>query len=457
MGRHAVNRGIWFAPLPWALLSASLLFSVLVLRHVPCVQVDPGNAVNAFIRVCYSDIQTTFLGRNYGLGGSPVVGNQLPDSPLVAVVMTISLFIVRMVGGVMGPTATPQQVIDSSVAFFVVSALVLFLSFLLLVVAVAYLGPRAPGQTTSWHAFVFAASPVVLAAGLINWTLLPLALTALGLMQMARRRLFEAGVVLGLAACAGTMPIVVVLALIVVTGLRGGPRAAGKFGAAAVVAFVLVHAPLLLSNSEQVYAYYNAEINKETSYGSIGYLLELIGLKLRGLGALTFSILALLLVIAMLAAYVTKRQPRVGSAVAVAVLLATVLAPTFSPQMGLWVLFATWLARPYRRELVAVTVTQVAYCVAIWGWLGGGMSSGEGPNLLYCLALVLQVGAQLWVLLETVSDIASPERDRLRTPDVPDPIGGELCDAELAVIVEPTQAEPQDPAPRRSMSTSTAE
>lgn len=54
MGRHAVNRGIWFAPLPWALLSASLLFSVLVLRHVPCVQVDAGNAVNAFIRVCYS-------------------------------------------------------------------------------------------------------------------------------------------------------------------------------------------------------------------------------------------------------------------------------------------------------------------------------------------------------------------------------------------------------------------
>lgn len=455
MGRHAVNRGIWFAPLPWALLSASLLFSVLVLRHVPCVQVDPGNAVNAFIRVCYSDIQTTFLGRNYGLGGSPVVGNQLPDSPLVAVVMTISLFIVRMVGGVMGPTATPQQVIDSSVAFFVVSALVLFLCFLVLVVAIAYLGPRAPGQATSWHAFVFAASPVVLAAGLISWTLLPLALTALGLVQMARRRLFEAGVVLGLAACAGTMPIVVALTLTLVTGLRGGVRAAARFGAAAVVAFALVHIPLLLSNSEQVYAYYNAEIAKETSYGSIGYLLELMGLKLRGLGALTFGLLVLLLVIAMLAAYVTRRQPRVGSAVAVAILLSTVLAPTFSPQMGLWVLFATWLARPYRRELVAVTVTQVVYCVAIWGWLGGGMSSGEGPNLLYCLALVLQVGAQLWVLMEAVGDIASPERDRLRTPDVPDPIGGELCDNELAAIVEPVRAE--EPAPRRGMTTPAAE
>ena len=48
MGRHARPSGMWFNPLPWAFLLATVTFLVLFLRHVPCVQTAPNQELDVY-------------------------------------------------------------------------------------------------------------------------------------------------------------------------------------------------------------------------------------------------------------------------------------------------------------------------------------------------------------------------------------------------------------------------
>lgn len=443
MGRRAAPRGAWFDPRPMIVIAAMVVFLLLFLRHVPCVQTDAGNAINSYIRVCYSDIQTTFLSQGFGQGKSPLGTDTLLFSPLIAVIILLTR---KVSSGVFGAPVTRsadlQAQIDSSLTFFALTALGLFICFLIASIAMSYLGRGSGKGVASWDGLTLAAAPIVLASGLISWELVPIAFTLVGLLQFARGRLLESAIILGLAAATGTMAIGFVLAVSVACGLRSGTRGALKFGLTAVATFFVIHLPLLVRNFDAVYAFYHQEINRQTGYGSPWYLASLLGAPLRDTGSLAFMILLVFLGILTAWLYLSRRRPRVGSLVAVVVLAATILGPAYPPQTALWVLVVVILARPYRTELVALTVAEVGYYLAIWGWLGGSLTTAQsGPYLLYWLAIVLRVGVQAWILIECLLDIAKPARDAVRTPDVPDPIGGVLNHAEgMAPVGEPLRA-----------------
>lgn len=433
MGRHARPSGMWFNPLPWAFLLATVTFLVLFLRHVPCVQTAPNQELDVYSLLCYSDIQTTFLGQGFGRGASPLGAESMLFSPLIAAAILVTRKTATAVfDAPIRRSATLGQQIEASTTFFGITAVGLFACFLLLVASFVWLGRRRPGRK-SWDALLLAASPIVLASGLISWDLVPITITAVGLVQLARRRTVEAGIVLGLAACAGTMPIAVILAVFVAAGLRGGWRKSMAFLVPAVVTFFAVHLPLLLEDFGRVYAFYHQEINGETGYGSAWYVIELMtGFKVRAAGSLGFALLILALAVLIAYLYVARKRPRVGSLIAVVIVLTVILGPSFTPQTSLWVLFAVLLARPFRMELVALTITQVAHYVAIWGWLGGWLTTNQnGPYVLYWLAIICRVLVEAWILVEVMLDIANPYRDTLRSPDLPDPIGGVLNDGEI--------------------------
>lgn len=430
MGRHARPRGVWFNPTAWTLGAATALFLVLFLRHVPCVQVLDSDPVNAYIRACYSDIQTTFLSQGYGQGATPLSTDQLLFPPLIAVLVLASSYLAGLLAAPIHADAALQEQIDSSVIFFGITAVLLFVSFLVVVVAMLRLGRVTRPGLGSWDALLVAGSPVVLASGLISWELVPIALTVVALVLFARRRVLDAGVVLGIAASAGTMPIGVTLGLVVACGLRGGRRTALRLAIPAVVTFFLVHLPLLVTNFDKVYAFYHHEINKEASYGSLWYLASLVGLGTRQTGSLAMVLLVLFLGCYVARLYVLGRQPRVGSIIAVVLLATALLGPAYPPQTSLWLLIAVVLARPFTAELAAFTTAEVLYCLAVWGWIGGALTTSQsGPYLLYWLAIVLRAAVQAWILTEALADIANPARDPLRTPETPDPIGGVLNDS----------------------------
>ena len=141
MGRHAAPRGPWFTPLLWVLPVATVLFLVLFLRHVPCVQVDAANPINAYIRACYSDIQVTYLSQGLGDGASPLTAETLAFPPLIAALILIVNRIVFAVFGLERATdGDLQPAIDASVAFFGVTVVLLFIAFLVLAFAFTRLG-----------------------------------------------------------------------------------------------------------------------------------------------------------------------------------------------------------------------------------------------------------------------------------------------------------------------------
>lgn len=400
MGRHASRRNLWFNPLPWAVAAATAVFLLLFLRHLPCLQIDARTAVNPYQLLCYSDIQTAFLG--YGLGrGSPPLTSSL--SPIVALVMLTARLVAELCGLPVGPGVTAQQQIDASLAFFGVTTVALFACFLVAVVAMGQVGMGV----RAWDAVLLAGSPVVLAVGLIDWSLIAVSLCVVALALQARGRGLVAGVIVGVAMCASTMAWAVWLGILIAVWRREGPRRLVVFAAASVGICLAVHLPLLVHNLGEVYSFYHHEIHRESGYGSVWYLMAQLGLGIRQTGSLAFALLMLVLGCLTAWIYLSGRRPRASTMVAVVLLVSIVTGPVFSPQMGLWVLLAVLLVRPRRRELALVTITQVAYCLAIWGWLGGALHPAQqGPYVLYWAAIAAWVAAASWVLVLAVGEVA---------------------------------------------------
>lgn len=411
VGLHARRGGVFFRPLPWALLAGAVLFTALYLRHLPCLTTDPANPINAYIRACYSDLPVVYTWQGWAAGGSPLGGEQLALAPLLAIVVVFVLQLARLLGADIQPGATDVQQYAGVPAYFGASAILLFASFLLLIVASAVLARR---DGRPWDVFFVAASPVVLAAGLVNFDLLPLGLTALGLALLARDRTIEAGVALGAAASAATMPLASVLGAAVALLLRRRFVRLAALGLAFVATWLLVHVPLLVRNFDAVYGYYHAEINKDVSYGSIWYLLREVGVPFRELGAFTFVVSVLLIGILAAWLYVTGRTPSAGQVSAAVVLVLVILAPACPPQTALWVVFAVFLARPVDVTAWAMSAVQALHYLAVWGWLSGHLTAEKsGPEMLYVLAVLIRMSFELVLLYLVVRDMATRRGQRL--------------------------------------------
>lgn len=437
MGRHARPSGVWFNPLPWVILVASVLFVVLALRQVPCIQTDATNSVDGFIRLCYSDIPLMWTGQGFGLGKPPFGGDSVLFSPVLGVLMLAAVKVSGLLGAVIQPDADVQLQLDGAQIFFAVNAVLLFIFFLAWVVSMTLMGRDSRGRFRSWDGMLIAASPVVLASGLIHWDLLPIGLSAIGLYQFSRRRLIESGIVLGLAAAAGTMPMVIVIAVAVSIGLRGRAIQVVKFGLPAVVTWFVIHLPLLLRDWKSVMAFYQGQISGEAAYGSPWFLLQVTGVNLRYAGYLGLMLLLMAMVATIAWLYAKKIRPRVGTLVAIFVFLTCLLGAAFSPQTALWLLFALVLARPFRLEYIVFTAVQISYWFAIWGYLAGHLTAAKnGPTNLYFLAIAFRIIVDVWLIVLFYRDMARPRQDALRAPNFSDPLGGVLVDDEELARIE---------------------
>ncbi len=444
MGRHARPSGVWFNPMPWAILAASVLFMVLALRQAPCVQTDATNAIDGFIRLCYSDIPLMWTGQEFGLGNPPFGGDDVLFSPLLGVFMLMAVKVSGWLGAAIEPGADVQLQLDGAHIFFAVNAVMLFVCFLAWVVSMTLMGRDSRGRFRSWDGMLIAASPVVLASGLIHWDLLPIGLSAVGLYQFSRRRLMESGIVLGLAAAAGTMPLVIIVAVTACIGLRGRVTHVVKFIVPAAVTWSVIHLPLLLRDAESVIAFYQGRVSGEASYGSVWFLVQLTGWSVRAAGYLGLLVLLIAMVATIAWLYGRKIRPRVGTLVAAFVFLTCLVGAAFAPQTALWLLFALVLARPFRLEYVVFTAVQVTYWFAIWGYLSGHLTAAKnGPTNLYFLAIAFRVLADLWLIFLFYRDMARPGGDILRAPDHSDPLGGVLVDDETLEVIDDEAVGPE--------------
>lgn len=240
---------------------------------------------------------------------------------------------------------------------------------------------------------------------------IPLALTGLALVAFADGRRVVAGVLLGLAICGGSMPVAVALAVLVAVGLREGWRRLLQVGAPAAGALLIGQLAFGQGPAGVVQSYL-AQIDAPVGPGSVWYLLGLWGPSIGHAGWLGFAALFLALGCLFGLLRSTGQSPRVGSLIAVVVLSSVLLAPEVAPHVGVWVLLAVLVARPYPLEVLVVGVAQAAYAAGASGWLG---PAGSDPaHWLHALLTAAPIVAQVWILVLVFWDLLWPARDRLR-------------------------------------------
>lgn len=232
MGRHAWPRGVFFDPGPWAIMSAIVVWLLTIYRVTPCVQHNVAKVVDPYQRQCYSDIPTLYRSSGMGHGGSLFANPDIAQTPLVTVLMAFCRRVVWAFGAEVSPKATDQQVLDAANAYWGVAQIVLFVAFLAVAISVMLLGRGSDtnlpvddkGRPTqarrrSWDVFWVVLCPAVYLAGLIDFSMVPVALATTSMLAWARRRPWLSGILMGLA-CAGSLQAAVVAFAVLVCCLR---------------------------------------------------------------------------------------------------------------------------------------------------------------------------------------------------------------------------------------------
>ena len=181
---------------------------------------------------------------------------------------------------------------------------------------------------------------------MINWDLLPIALTALGILAWARRRPGLAGVLLGLGMAAKLYPLFLLGPLLLLC-LRGRrmPDFAMMFSTF-VISWGLVNLPVLLLAPDAWRSFWEFNAGRTGDLGSIWYVLSLAGQPVPNLNLVSFGLFALgCLGIAALI-IVAPRRPRFGAMAFLVVAAFLLTNKVYSPQYMLWLLPFVILARP---------------------------------------------------------------------------------------------------------------
>lgn len=415
-GRHARAGGLWYSPAPWAYLTLTVSWLVVMLRQIPC---QTGGSSQYLPWMCYSDIPILYYWRGLKDGQIPFLQTDLEYPVLTGALMEVCRRLVLLLGGQSRPGLSSEEVAAATDLFFGVNALVLFV--LMAVFIGAHLRMSRP-----WDALMIAASPAIWTAGLINWDALVLALTALALLAWSRRRPLWTGIWLGLGVAAKLYPLLLLVPLTVlcVRAHRWRPLLLAYAGTA--VAWVAVNLPVYLAAPQGWLNFWTFNAERGNDLGSLWYALGLLEVDVESVSRLVAALMVTGTVVICGLLLLAPRRPRLAQGVFLVVALFLVVNKVYSPQYVLWLLPLLVLARPRWVDWIVFSVAETAYFAAIWGHLEGQLANGAGQERLYVLAIFVRIAVQLWLCARVVRDMFDTRRDIVRAGGLDDPDGGVL-------------------------------
>ena len=426
IGRHAVPSQGWWSPSRVVLLVATMTYLLGMIFRLPCRITAPGQAPDWFKLMCYSDIPLLYADRGLLQGNTPYVdsgGYQVLEyPPLIGWFLELERLLAQLLGGPQGVVLTEQQKIDSTLLFFDINAVLLGALFLITVWAQLNTVPGRP-----WDTMMLAASPCVALASLINWDMLAVALTAVGLLLWSRRRPSLTGLALGLAAAAKLYPAFLLGPLLLLCLRSRRMRDFGSMFMTFLLGWLAANLPVAALASGAWLSFWQFNFGRDGDLGSIWYVLSLAGFPVPHLNLISIGLFAAAcLGIAALIIF-APRRPRLGAVAFLVVAAFLVTSKVYSPQYVLWLLPLMILARPRWREWVIFTAGELVYFGAIWWHLGGFLTPGNsGADRIYWLAVLTRLATQLWVVSLVVRDALVPKRDPVRAGGADDPSGGPL-------------------------------
>jgi uncharacterized membrane protein len=271
-----------------------------------------------------------------------------------------------------------------------------------------------------WDAMLFAASPALALAGLINWDLIAIAAVTGALWAWSRGRPVLSGVLIGLGTAIKLYPLFLLGALLVVCLRRRRLPAFLTATGAALLAWLAVNLPAMLADFGQWKAFWTFNRERGADLGSVWLVWQQSGhtvtpglvntVSLVFFGAVCLGVLAL-----GLRARRTPRIPQLALLVVTGFLLVN---KVYSPQYVLWLLPLAVLARPRWRDLIVWQAGEVLYFAAVWWYLGGFLAPASGGDSgFYWAAVVARVAGELWLVAMVVRDLRRPRHDPVRTAE----------------------------------------
>jgi uncharacterized membrane protein len=330
--------------------------------------------------------------------------------------------------------------------YFGLWALLITVIVMTLVIVTAASVPRAP-----WRAAHVALSPVLVLAGLISVDLLGVLLASLALWAWGRNRIALAGVFLGLAICARSYPLVLLVAIGLLAVRSGRVRAWSLLALTALATCLLVAVPWLVLNADALLSAYRTWWRAGASYGSLWMLPGLLGHPLPPGRVTTLVILGwvVALVLGAFFALGMDRRPTVAEVSLVMLVIVVVTGKTVPVQAGLWLLPLIALVGLTWRDHLIWAGFEATYFVAVWLYIAGLSKADRGlPSGGYSTLLLLRIAAWVYVFVQVwrVARSRSPvppeepaeEAPGYPEPDEVDPLAGPMAGAPDQVLVRLT-------------------
>ncbi|MGO4254866.1 glycosyltransferase family 87 protein [Marmoricola sp. RAF53] len=408
----------WWTPVRVLLALFTVVFALGLVQKYPCGKTDWSNEDVRYSRMCYSDVPYLYTGRgfaehrwpysekdtrypameypvliSYLAWGASEITALVPSGPSDAIRAATTT------GALWGLPGMTKEVNT----YFLVTALLLLLCGL---GTVFFLSGTSPGRP--WDAMAFAASPVLLATGLVNWDLLAVLFTAGALWAWSRDRPLLAGVMVGLGTATKLYPLFLLGAFLVDVLRRRRYDLVAPAALGAVGAWVIANLPALLTGPDRWKVFWTFNSERGADLGSLWLVADQLGLNTDahlintvswfGFGAACLGIL----VLGMRA----PRRPRVAQIAFLVVAAFLIVNKVYSPQYVLWLLPLAVLARPRWRDLLIWQAGELVYFAAVWLYLGGWLAPGSGDQATtYQLAILVRVAAELYLVVLVVRDV----------------------------------------------------
>jgi uncharacterized membrane protein len=303
---------------------------------------------------------------------------------------------------------------DGYRAFFDVNVVLLFIPFVVTVIATALTKPKDP-----WRAAMVVFAPTMILAATINWDLIPIAFVSLALLAWSKDRTTLTGVFFGLAIAAKFYPVVLLIGFVLLAWRIRSWRPTIEMLAATVVTFVLINIPFAIANFEGWFTFYRFNFDRAIDFGSFWYAITQIGLPTIPESLLNVGATLLFLILLVAIAILVKRAPTTPTIAQVLFLVLAAFVITnkvYSPQYVLWLVPLAVLARPNWRDFLIWQTGEVIYFAAIW-WFLAGYGIEDSKTLTpqwYAVATFIHIAATLYFAIRVVMDIQSNETESKR-------------------------------------------
>jgi uncharacterized membrane protein len=433
VGEHAAPHP-WWTPVRVVLAVATLAFALGMVQKTPCVATSWADGQVRYGAMCYSDVPYLYTGRGFAELSLPFsdTGGRYQVMEYPVVIGYFAYGAAWLTQAVVGDADLEQRrampaeqiyavpgVSHEADMYFVVTAVLLGA---VLLVAAWFMAGAQRGRP--WDAMLFAASPALLLAGLINWDLLAVAMVAGAFWAWARDRPVLTGVLIGLGTATKLYPLFLLGALLVVCLRTQRLRTFATVTAAAAGAWLLANAPVLLLGFEQWKVFWSFNSERGPDLGSLWLILQQAGQPVSPdtLNLASWVVFGLVCLGVLVLGLLAPRTPRPAQLAFLIVAGFLLVNKVYSPQYVLWLLPIAVLARPRWRDLLVWQAGEVFYFAAVWLYLGEFTASSVSgaPDRLYWVAIVVRVAAQLYLVVMVVRDIWQPWRDPVQeeTPGV---------------------------------------